>query len=190
MLTYHNDNARTGQYLTETTLTPANVNTSSFGKQFALAVDGQIWAEPLYVSGVNVPGVGVRNVVYVVTMHDSVYAFDADTPGLPLWHVDLTGTRADGTVVTSVPMSNVGGTDIKVEVGILGTPVIDGPTGTIYFVARTKETLGGVSSYVQTLHTVDMATGAERPSEPTVIAATVAGAGTGGDAWGTSPSTA
>ena len=72
MLTYHNDNARTGQYLTETTLTPANVNTSSFGKQFALAVDGQVWDEPLYVSGVNVPGVGVRNVVYVVTMHDSV----------------------------------------------------------------------------------------------------------------------
>ena len=184
VLTYHNDNARTGQYLTETTLTPANVNTGSFGKQFSVAVDGQIWAEPLFVSGVNIPGVGVRNVVYVATMHDSVYAFDADTPGLPLWHVSLTGTRADGTVVTSIPVADIGGSDIKVEVGILGTPVIDGTTGTIYFVARTKETLNGVSTHVQTLHDLDVTTGAERAAGPAIIAASVAGRGGGSDAQG------
>src|SRR5690242_9883477 len=85
VLTYHNDNARTGQNLRETRLTPNNVNSSSFGKLFNLIVDGKVDAQPLYVSGLIIPGAGVRNVVFVETEHDSAYAFDADT-GANLWH--------------------------------------------------------------------------------------------------------
>src|SRR5580658_773976 len=84
VLTWHNDNARTGQNLQETSLTPANVNAASFQKLFLINVDGKVDAQPLYVPGLSIPGSGVHNVLYVVTEHDSVYAFDADT-GSQLW---------------------------------------------------------------------------------------------------------
>src|SRR5437016_2895033 len=126
VLTYHNDFSRTGQNTNETILTPANVNTNTFGKLFSYPVDGQIYAQPLYVSGLAIPGQGTHNVVFVATMHDSVYAFDADnnsgSNGGLLWEAHL-GTSA------AMPNNDFGNRygayhDTRPEVGIVGTPVI------------------------------------------------------------------
>ncbi|HET7623928.1 MAG TPA: hypothetical protein VFM25_01595, partial [Verrucomicrobiae bacterium] len=91
VLTYHNNNSRTGANLNETILTPQNVNPTQFGKLFSCDVDGHIYAQPLYVSGLNIPGQGTHNVVFVATEHNDVYAFDADSNsganGGLLWHV-------------------------------------------------------------------------------------------------------
>jgi len=169
--TNHNDNARTGANLSEKLLTPSTVNVNSFGKLFSHVVDGSIFAQPLYLPNVVIPGKGVHNVVYVATMNDSVYAFDADTNemtnAVPLWHVNFTNSTA-GT--TAVPTDNpkVDGT-----LGILGTPVIDESTGTMYLVARTLEN----GEYVQRLHALDVTTGSEKFGGPVVIAAAVPGGG-------------
>src|SRR5215469_4970841 len=133
--TYRNDLARSGANTAETILTPANVNPAGFGKLFSLPVDGQIYAQPLYVPLVNIPGKGIHNVVFVATEHDSVYAFDADSAAAPLWRVNftnpLTGERTLN--VTDV----LGCLSIEPELGITGTPVIDPSTGTLYVVAST-----------------------------------------------------
>jgi hypothetical protein len=176
VLTYHNDNARTGQDLTETTLTPANVNSADFGKLFTCAVDGAVYAQPLYEAGVVVPGQGTHNLVLAATEHDSVYAFDADTPGPPIWHDSFINPAAR---ITSVPDRDLQITDLLPEVGITGTPVIDLKTNTLYLVAFTKQISGDRVSYVQTLHAVDVATGAEKFGSPVVIQASVPGSGTG-----------
>ena len=101
VLTYHNDNGRTGQYFSETHLTPANVNSAEFGRRFVLTVDGKVDAQPLYKSVVSIPNKGIRNVLYVATEHDSVYAFDADAGGGPLWRVStlLPGETTSMTAV-------------------------------------------------------------------------------------------
>jgi hypothetical protein len=173
--TYHNDKLRTGQYLNESVLTPANVNQAQFGKLLSYPVDGIAHASPLYVANVNIPSQGFHNVVYVATEHDSVYAFDAE--GLssgPLWKVSFLGPG-----VTSVPASDTGeASDIPGEVGVTGTPVIDAASGTLYVVAKTKEG----TNYFQRLHALDIATGAEKFGGPVVIQASVTGTGSGSQA--------
>src|SRR5690349_4413824 len=127
VLTYHNDLSRTGQNLNETILTPATVNSGRFGQLFSEAVDGQVYAQPLYMPGVNIPDKGLHNVVFVATEHDSVYAFDADRNAAPLWHVNFTDSDLG---VTAAPADSLACNVIAPEVGITGTPVIDPATGT------------------------------------------------------------
>ena len=149
VLTSQYDNARTGATLHETTLMPANVNAAQFGKLRTMKVDGDVYAQPLFIPHVEIPGKGVHNVIYVATEHDSVYAFDADgQPEEPLWHVSF---LKDG--VSPVPARDTKCPFIAPEVGITPTPVIDLPSGTLYVLARTKESTGLLSSkYVQKLH--------------------------------------
>ena len=172
VLTYHNDNYRSGQNLQETILTPANVNTSTFGKLFSVPVDGQIYTQPLYLSGVSIPGNGTHNVIYVATEHDGVFAYDADASGPALWSVSFINPSAG---ITTLDNTDVACTAIPPEVGITGTPVIDPATGTLFLVARTKE--NGV--FFQRLHALDVATGAEKFGGPVVIQTSVPGIGAG-----------
>jgi hypothetical protein len=168
--TYHNDNFRTGQNLDETVLTPANVNANTFGRLFTDSVDGQIYAEPLYVPGVSIPAQGTHNVVYVATEHDTVYAFDADAAGPALWQTSLLPQGA-----AAIPSSDTSCTVLQPEIGITSTPVIDPVTQTIYLVAASKEG----TNYVQRLHALDITTGLEQPGSPVVIQAQVPGTGSG-----------
>ncbi len=169
VLTYHNDNARTGQNLSETQLTPANVNSASFGKLFNLIVDGKVDAQPLYVSGLSIPGAGVYNVVFVPTEHDSVYAFDAAT-GNKLWQISVLKPGE-----TTSDARNCG--QVIPEIGITATPVIDlkaGPHGTIYLVSMSKDASG---NYYQRLHALDLTSGAEEFGGPIDVHATYPGTG-------------
>jgi hypothetical protein len=173
VLTWHNDNSRTGQILNETTLTTANVNSAQFGKKFSFTVDQQIYAQPLFVSNVTIPNKGKHNVVYVATENDSVYAFDgASSPKTPLWHVNFTNA---GQGITAVPCGDNGGCAISTVIGITGTPVIDPTSKTMYLVSFTKEN----GTYVQRLHALDITSGAEKFGGPVVIQATVPGNGDG-----------
>lgn len=177
VLTWHNDVARTGQNLNEAILTPQNVKDTQFGKVFSFSVDGQIYAQPLYVPSVGIPGQGVHNVVYVATENDSVYAFDADgLNAAPLWQVSFINP-AQG--VTTVPCGTDGNTSISCNVfpfyGVTGTPVIDPTTSTMYLVARTANN----GSYYQSLHALDITTGADKFGGPVVIQGSVPGTGAG-----------
>ena len=166
--TYHNDNARDGLNASETILTPANVNSAKFGKLALLSVDGLVDAEPLYLSGLTVNG-QTHNVLYVVTEHDSVYAFDADS-GMQLWKV----SALESGETTS---DNHGCGQISPEIGITSTPVIDrakGAHGTIFVVAMSKDASG---AYHQRLHALDVTTGAETTGSPTEITGTYPGTG-------------
>jgi hypothetical protein len=170
------DNARTGATVNETTLTPENVNAKQFGKLGAYKVDGAVYAQPLYVSGVPIPDKGTHNVIFVATEHDSVYAFDADTPGdAPLWHVNFLDEHKN---VTTVPAADVGCPFILPEVGITSTPVIDMKTGTLYVLARTAVTHAlSHSDYFQHLHALAITTGAEKFGGPKQITASAKGKG-------------
>jgi hypothetical protein len=168
VLTWHNDLARTGQNLAETTLTPANVVPATFGLLGFLPVDGKVDAQPLYAAQVAVPTLGTKNLLVVATEHGSLYAFDADAPTTttPIWHANL------------IPSGEVPGNDrygnnqITPEIGITATPVIDrtqGPNGTIYAVEESM--IASTTTYFQRIHAVDLATGADRLTAATIAAA-------------------
>ena len=180
VLTHHYDVARTGANLNESTLTPANVNSNQFGKLFSFAVDGQLYAQPLYVPGVAIPGKGTKNVVYVATEHDSVYAFDADGATVnPLWQRSFIDPAAGITTVSDDDFQEPY-EDIAPEIGITGTPVIDSSSGTLYVVAKTKEK----GNFFQRLHALDISSGAEKFGGPVTIRASVPGAGVRNDGNG------
>ena len=176
VFTQRYDAQRTGQNREEFILTPSNVTDSTFGKLFACAVDGEVYAQPLYVANFAIAG-GTHNVVLVATINDSVYAFDADASScVPYWQKSFLGTG-----VTPVPPADTGEDgDINTIIGITGTPVIDPATGTLYVVAKTKEPTG----YFQRLHALDLATGSEKFNGPADIssAITVPGSGDTGEA--------
>jgi len=164
VVTYHNDNASDGQNTQETLLTPSNVNSTSFGKRFTASVDGNVYAQPLFVQGLTIAG-GVHNVLFVATEHDSVYALDA-TNGNVLWQDNMLTAAVSGlpgaTSITTVPDADLGGTDIHPEIGITSTPVIDPSTNTLYVTATTKEMVSGVAHYVQQLFALNDTSGAEK----------------------------
>lgn len=169
ILTANGNNERTNANLQEFQLTPATVTPENFGKIGSYTVDGQIYAQPLYVSGISIPGVGTRNLVIVATMHNSVYAFDADAMPqennpAPLWHTNL------GTPVPSALLFGPYG-DIANETGILSTPAIDPARGVVFTVSDTLRQ----GAPVFTLHALDLATGAERLNGPVVVTANSSG---------------
>jgi hypothetical protein len=164
VLSYHNDDARDGAYLEELTLNPANVNSTQFGKLLSYHVDGQIYAQPLYLPQVNIPGLGTRDVVFVATQNNSIYAFDADaTAAQPttFWQLNFGPSVHKGDIEGVNPV-----------VGILSTPVIDATTKTIYLVDESSNGTG-----LFHLHALDVATGAEKFGGPVTITGTVNGSG-------------
>jgi hypothetical protein len=170
VITYHYDNLRTGQNVNETTLTPANVNSTTFGKKGEFTVDGKVDAQPLYLSQVTI-GAQKKNVLYVVTEHGSVYAFDADsingTTSTFLWKTSTLGAGETSS-------DNRGCGQVTPEIGITSTPVIDRSRNAIYVVAMSKNSSG---TYFQRLHALNLSTGAELFGAPQNITATYPGTG-------------
>ena len=178
--TWRYDNTHAGANTQETLLTPSNVNGSSFGLLFSRSVDGYVYAQPLYISGLRMSDGLVHNVLFVATEHDSVYAFDADSNtganAQPLWQISLLSpSYGAASGATTVPKADVGSTDISPEIGITSTPAINVASNTMYVVGKTKEN----GTYVYRLHAINILTGAEQPNSPTVIQATVPGTGPG-----------
>lgn len=170
VLTSHGDNFRTGANTNETLLMPSNVNKGSFGRLFSTPVDYQVIAQPLYVPNVSIAG-GIHNVLYVVTLADSVYAIDADT-GAQLWRVNFTNTAQGypaGLTTASGTFLPCGTLPGYAQEGIVGTPVIDANTSTIYMVAKTVQNNTTVR---HDLHALDLSTGAEKFGGPVQISAT------------------
>ncbi len=170
VLTWHNDNARTGQNLSEAILTPLKVRASTFGELFQLKVDGKVDAEPLYVSALSIPGKGIHNVLLVATEHDSVYAFDADT-GAILWQAS---TLKGGETTSDARNCD----QVTPEIGITATPAIDLGKGYIYVIAMSKDASG---HYYQRMHALSLSSGAEQYGSPLLIKASVPGSGDGSD---------
>ena len=174
--TYHGDAARNGANVQEYALTPANVNTTGFGKLFSCTVDGAIYAQPLWVAHLSVAGV-THNVVFVATQHDSLYAFDADaSPCQLLWHVSLLDAAhgvgaGELPVLSGGPGQLVGSGygDITPETGVTGTPVIDPAAQILYVVA--KSMTSGDTAFHQRLHAIDLASGSEKAGAPMLITA-------------------
>jgi uncharacterized protein (TIGR03437 family) len=164
VVTYHNDNARTGQYLNEILLTPKGLKAGSFEKRYLFPLDGAVYAQPLYLSRVKIPGKGFHNVLFVATSHDSLYALDADdeSSATPLWKVGFLDAASGVTTVSETDVN----CPVIPELGISGTPVIDPDSGTIYLIVYTKE---AGSQYVYRLHAIDVTSGAERPGSPVMI---------------------
>lgn len=171
VVTYHNDVARTGQNLNEFLLSPASVTSTTFGKTGFFTTDGKVDAQPLYLSGVAIPGLGARDVVYAATEHDSVYAIDAAT-GSTLWQVSLLGAG-------ETPSDTRGCSQVTPEIGITSTPVIDrsrGPNGIVYVIAMSRTAAG---AYVQRLHALDAVLGTELLGGPQTVQASYPGTGAG-----------
>jgi hypothetical protein len=184
VLTYHYDNSRSAANTNESVLIPSIVNTNNFGLLWSYAVDGYVYTQALYVPNVNIPGLGLHNVIYIGTENDSVYALDADSNtganGGVLWHTTLGVT----------PLSNNGEFgnrygptygDIVPEVGITGTPVIDLVTGTIYVDVFTREVGATSTNYYHRIHALNITNGVEQSNSPSVVAATYPGTGVGGN---------
>ena len=173
VVTYHYDNMRSGANTNEMVLTPSNVTATQFGKLGALPVDGNVDAQPLYLSNLTIPGNGTRNVLYAVTEHGSVFAFDADSvngnTATPLW---MTSTQLPG----EEPSDDRGCAQVTPEIGITSTPVIDRGRGAIYVIAVSKDATG---NYFHRLHALALTTGQELFGGPTTIAATYPGSGAG-----------
>jgi outer membrane protein assembly factor BamB len=167
ILSNHYDSFGTGTNTHESALKPANVNSSQFGKLYSYPVDGSIYAQPLYMPNVKMAS-GVRNVLYVATMNDKVYAFDADRAGSPLWSRNLADAAAGAMPVPVADITGDNNLNIVGNVGILGTPVIDPSAHAMYLVSRTRE----AGAYVQRLYALDIATG-ENKASPVEIAAEV-----------------
>ena len=182
VLTDHKDNARTGANTNEMLLTPANVNTNTFGLLLKYDVDGYMYAQPLYVHGLAIPGHGTRNVVFAATANNSVYAFDADSNAGPdgglLWHDDLGGG------IDLVNHHEFGGRyhdnvyqDMLPQIGITGTPVIDPVSGTLYVDAFTRTEGPAGPSFHHKIHALNLSDGSERPFSPVEVTASVPGTG-------------
>ena len=167
------DNARTGADLNETELTPRNVNFRTFGKVAVLRVDGDVYAQPLYVPGLDIPGQGIRDVVFIATAGDSVYAFDTAAATAPLWHRNFTD-HAHG--ISTVPSASLNCPLISPQVGITATPVIDPATQTLYVLVRTRERdSAGTARLWQRLHALDLRTGTEKFGGPIPVQAVSSG---------------
>jgi hypothetical protein len=174
------DNSRTGATLNEKTLTPQNVNAKQFGKLGAFRVDGVVYAQPLFIPGIEIPGKGRHDVLFIATEHDGVYAFDANRSNdAPLWQVNFLDVKRG---VTTVPARDLACPFIQPEVGITPTPVIDTKTGTLYVLARTMigHALAG-NEYFQHLHALAITTGVEKFGGPKLISASVPGRGAGAE---------
>jgi hypothetical protein len=181
VLTWHNDLTRQGLNSNEVALTPANVNSTSFGKLFSYPVEGQVYAQPLYVSNLAIPGQGTHNVAFVATEHNDVYAFDADSNsganGGVLWHVNLGPSAATPSPFFAYSSRYGPYHDINPQVGITSTPVIDLASGTIYIDAFTND-VPGQNAFSHHIWALDIATGAQKTS-PILVAATVPGTSAG-----------
>jgi hypothetical protein len=164
VMTHHNDNFRTGDNLNESFLNTANVNTNTFGLIYTRQVDDQIYAQPLIATNITITGAGTHNLVIVATVNDTIYAFDADNPAatVPYWQtsfLDANSVPPSNTDLGSAGACGFNYRDFSGHMGIVGTPVIDPATGTIYLVVRTLE-FG--ANFVQRLHALDITTGADR----------------------------
>ena len=163
------DVGRTGQNLNETVLTPSNVNAANFGRLGAFAVDGQVYAQPLYKAGVVINGTS-HNVVFIATEHDSLYAFDADNlSAAPLWHVSFLQNGARPVY----PSDIAGDMIIGPELGTTSTPVIDPITNTIYVMSYSNEN----GAFFYRLHAIDLSTGSEKLGGSVAIRGSMPGTG-------------
>ncbi|HTV78400.1 MAG TPA: fibronectin type III domain-containing protein, partial [Steroidobacteraceae bacterium] len=178
VLMHHNDTSHTGANLAETQLTTANVNSAQFGKLWDYEVDSEVYAQPLIIQGITIPGLGTHDLLIVATMNNTVYAFDADNNlganVAPLWQTNFNDPAA-GIVPprTANVFGSVTNIDPLTPIGIVSTPVIDPATDTLYVVSRTVQN----GTYGYQLHALDLTTGADRTGSPVSITASVPGTG-------------
>ncbi|HEY4876159.1 MAG TPA: hypothetical protein VIH86_11335, partial [Puia sp.] len=183
VLMQHNNLKRTGWNSNETQLTQATVVNGNFGLIFSRNLDDQTYSQPLIITNLSIGG-GKHDVVIVTTVNNSVYAFDADDSSVtnPYWHVILTYNPGTYRPIKNTDMTGACGgayTDFSGNMGIVGTPVIDSTTNTMYVVSRSVTS--DAQTFVQYLHALDITTGAEKPGSPVYITATYPGTGEGGD---------